>query len=65
MARAGLNLRAVDLAARAGLTRVTVARFEAGQQVDQASVAAMRKALVDAGVAFTNRAGRVGVSVAE
>lgn len=65
MARTGLGLRAADLAARSNLTRETVARFERGDKMADASVEAMRAALEAAGADFTRRAGRVGVTVPE
>lgn len=63
MARAALNLRAADLAEAAGLSRPTVARFEMGQPVDVSSITAMRAALERAGAQFSQRSGRVGVTV--
>lgn len=63
MARAALNLRALDLAEAAGVHRVTVARFELGETVDERSVTAMREALERAGAQFARRSGRVGVTV--
>ena len=65
MARGGLGWSAADLAEAAGLTRITVARFEAGQSVDPKSVEAMRVALEADGAQFTRRGGRVGVSLPE
>jgi DNA-binding XRE family transcriptional regulator len=63
MARAALNLRAADLAAAAGVHRITVARFETGTVIDEASIEAMKAALENQGAQFTARAGRVGVTV--
>lgn len=63
MARTGLSWRAEDLAARCGVSRVTIARFENGKPVDVGSVEAMRLALVEAGADFTDRAGKIGVAV--
>lgn len=63
MARAALNLRAVDLAEAASLSRPTVARFEMGKSVDGESVAAMRRALEERGAKFGDKGGRVSVSV--
>lgn len=65
MAKAAIGWSAKDLAAAAGLGYATIARFEAGQAVDENSISKMRKALVDAGADFTRRAGRIGVSVPE
>lgn len=65
MARTALNMRAADLATAAGLSRPTVARFEMGQTVDAASVAAMQTALEDRGAKFLEPKGRVGVTVPE
>jgi transcriptional regulator with XRE-family HTH domain len=65
MARAALNMRAADLAEAAGLSRPTVARFEMGNSVDAASLAAMQKALEDRGAQFSAKPGRVVVAVPE
>ncbi|WP_416385468.1 helix-turn-helix domain-containing protein [Tsuneonella sp. CC-YZS046] len=65
MARAALSWSAKDLAEAAGLTRVTVARFESSQPIDQKSLSAMKVALEAAGAHFSHRGGRVGVSVPE
>jgi len=64
MARAGLGWSAKDLAERAGLGYATVARFEAGSQVDPDSLAKMEAALIAAGAEFLARkTGKVGVAV--
>jgi len=65
MARAGLGWSAGDLAEKAGLTRETVARFEGGNKLSDASIAAMRDALQAAGAAFLQISGKVGVAVPE
>ena len=49
MARAGLGWSAADLAERAGLARETVARFEAGGKLSDASIEALRKVMEEAG----------------
>ena len=43
-----------DLAAKAGLSTNTVARFERGEVLKDATLAAIRAALEAAGVEFTN-----------
>lgn len=65
MARVALKWTTDDLATKAGVGRMTVARFERGDSLADDSVAKMRKALADAGADFTRRAGRVGVTVPE
>lgn len=65
MARAGLGWSAADLADKAGLTRETVARFEGGAKLADASIAALRRALEDAGADFLQISGKVGVAVPE
>lgn len=63
MARAGLGWRAADLAKAAGIGSATVARFELGRPVDDASVAKMRMALEHAGADLFQRKGKIGVAV--
>ena len=65
MARVALKWTTDDLAAHAGVGRMTVARFERGDSVAASSVNAMRAALVEAGADFSHKAGRVGVTVPE
>lgn len=65
MARVALKWTTDDLAEKAGVGRMTVARFERGDSVAAESVEKMRKALADAGADFSRRAGRVGVTVPE
>lgn len=65
MARVALKWTTDDLATHAGVGRMTVARFERGDSVASETVEKLRKALADAGVDFTRRAGRIGVSVPE
>ena len=52
MARAALGWSLTDLAAAAGLGRATIARFELGETVAEASITAMRTALESGGVEF-------------
>ena len=52
MARAALGWSLTDLAAAAGLGRATIARFELGETVAEASISAMRTALEGGGVEF-------------
>lgn len=65
MARVGLGLSADNLSKTSGVSRVTIARFESGNPVAEASVSAILAALSAAGADFTRRAGRVGVTVPE
>lgn len=65
MARVGLGLSADNLSERSGVSRVTIARFESGNPVAAASVAAILSALADAGATLTRKAGRIGVTVPE
>lgn len=52
MGRAALKWSAAELAKAAGIGYATVARFEAGQTVNDESVAAMRSAMEAGGVEF-------------
>lgn len=65
MARVGLKWTTDDLAAKAGVGRMTVARFERGDSVAGSSVDKMRVALEGAGANFTQKGGKVGVAVPE
>lgn len=63
MARAGLGWSLDDLAARSGVGRRTLAKYEAGGNVLPAMVEALRRALIDAGAVLVEQAGMVGVLV--
>ena len=63
MARAGIGWKAQELADRAGVSYPSVHRFEAGQPVAEGTRAKLAKALTDAGAQFSQRAGRIGVTV--
>lgn len=65
MARAALGLSTHDLAKLAGVGRVTVVRFEDGENIAAETLAKIEQALVDAGAQFQRRGGRVGVTVPE
>lgn len=65
MARVGLKWTTDDLAANAGVGRMTVARFERGDKVAESSVAKMRDALASGGANFTRKSGKVSVTVPE
>lgn len=54
MARAALKWTLSDLAAAAGVGRATAARFELGQPVESAKVAAMRGAMERQRVRFVD-----------
>jgi len=63
MARIGLKWTTDDLAERAEVGRMTVARFERGDNVAESSIEKMRAALETAGADFLARKGKVGVVV--
>lgn len=63
MARAALGWSTHELAKQAKVARVTVARFEAGDTISDESLAKIESVLIDAGADFTDRAGRIGVTV--
>lgn len=63
MARVALNWTTSDLAERAGFGRATVARFEGGHNLAEASISAMQTALEAAGASFSAADDRVAVSV--
>lgn len=65
MARVGLGLSADSLSEKSGVSRVTIARFESGNQVAALSIEAIAKGLTSAGADFTRKAGRVGITVPE
>lgn len=65
MARCGLGWKSQELASRAGVSYPSVHRFEAGQTVAADTLAKLEQVLVAAGVQFTRRSGRVGVTVPE
>ena len=52
MARAATGLGVRDLASLAGLAQATISRFERGEDMRPATVAAIRAALEAAGVVF-------------
>jgi transcriptional regulator with XRE-family HTH domain len=54
MARAALGWGVRDLAAKARIGVSTVTRFEGGKDTITATVAAMQRAMEEAGVVFTN-----------
>lgn len=65
MARAAFGLSTHDLAGLAGVSRITVVRFEDGGAVSDETRGKLEGALVDAGAQFSRRSGRVGVTVPE
>jgi len=65
MARVGLGWRAQDLAKAAGVGSATVARFELGGNIANASRDKLEAALRAAGAQFSQGAKRVGVTVPE
>lgn len=66
MARAALGLGVRDVAALAGVSPDTVARLERGDALKEATVAAIRKVLEEAGVEFVSEnGGGAGVRLAK
>ena len=63
MARAGLGMTAVDLAAASGVSLRSVMRFESGEAVKPDTIEALARALVAAGASFVDMSGKVGVMV--
>ena len=63
MALAALRWTLDELAARSGVPRITVARFQSGKPVAAESVENIRKAMAEAGIIFERRADRQIVSV--
>ncbi|PSM30947.1 helix-turn-helix transcriptional regulator [Haliangium sp. UPWRP_2] len=61
-ARRLLKITQSELAAAAGLTRGTITNFEVGQRVRPESVEAIREALLERGIIFTN-GGEPGVKL--
>ena len=65
MGRAALNWTGKDLADAAGVSALTVVRFEGGQAIRAESLAAMQSAMEAKGVQFARRSARLIVSVPE
>lgn len=63
MARAALKWSISDLQEAAGVGRMTVARFEGGQSVNDDSIQAMRKALEKRRVRFVDEGDLAGAVV--
>lgn len=63
MARCGLGWKSQELAKRAGVSYPSVHRFESGQSVAEDTRDNLERALSGAGVRFSVRAGRIGVTV--
>jgi transcriptional regulator with XRE-family HTH domain len=62
MARAALGWSLDDLARHSGVSRRTVAKFEAGGNVLPEMMETLRSSLVKAGIGFTNGGKRAGVT---
>jgi transcriptional regulator with XRE-family HTH domain len=62
MARAALDWTLDDLARASGVSRRTIAKFEAGETVSAATVEALRLALAKEGIEFHQGELRSGVS---
>lgn len=65
MARVGLNISGRELAAKSGVGYATLARFESGTEVADASREKLAKALMAEGAHFGRRAGRISISLPE
>lgn len=65
MARAAFDLSAQGLADLAQVARMSVVRFERGENITAETQDRIASALAEKGAAFTRRAGRVGVTVPE
>lgn len=65
MARAALKLSTHDLARIAGVGRVTIVRFEDGENIADETRAKIEQALIGGGAQFVQRSGRVGVTIPE
>ena len=63
MARAALGWSLDDLAAKSGVGRRTLAKYEAGGNVLPAMVESLRRALIDGGTVLVEQGGMVGVLV--
>lgn len=63
MARTGLGLSGRDFAKLAGVGYATLARFEAGASIAEETREKLATALAEAGAQFSQRSGRVGVTV--
>lgn len=61
-ARRLLRMTQAELASATGLTRGTITNFEVGQQVRPETVEAIREALLERGIIFTN-GGEPGVKL--
>ena len=59
MARAALKWSSHDLAEAAGVARITVARFESGQPIEEAKCRAMQAAFEREGIVFFGSGVRV------
>jgi transcriptional regulator with XRE-family HTH domain len=57
MARAALGIGVRELAALAKVAPATISRFEAGEELKERTVEAIRRALEEAGVIFINKNG--------
>lgn len=62
MARAALEWTLDDLAAKSGVARRTIAKFETGGNVLPEKVEALRQCFVAQGIEFINGGKRAGVS---
>ena len=63
MARVAVKWTTDDLASAAKVGRMTVARFERGDNVTDENLRAMRTALESAGASFTDDGKRIGVTI--
>lgn len=65
MARSGLRWTTDDLAHAAGVSRISVARLERGDKMDQRTIDVLVAAMEKAGAQFIRRAGQIGVTIPE
>ena len=63
MARAALGWKAADLADRSNVTINTIFRLEGGKGVQASTLAAIQRALEDAGVRFIEKDGFMGALI--
>jgi transcriptional regulator with XRE-family HTH domain len=63
MARIGLRWTQDRLAEKSGVNRRSILRYEAGGNIEGESVEALRRALLEGGATFADRAGQTSVSV--
>jgi transcriptional regulator with XRE-family HTH domain len=63
MARAALNLTVRDLAARAGVNKNTISRYEAGNDIISSALQSIERTLVQEGVIFFEDHSQFGTGI--